>query len=61
MLDRPERTTFFTVFNVHAVLHVPTDAKVAMAQRLLEKAEQICLVTASLKSEIVLTTEVLID
>ena len=61
VLDRPERTTFFTAFNIHAVLHVPTDAKVAMAQRLLEKAEQICLVTASLKSEIVLTTVVQIN
>jgi len=61
VLDRPERTTLFTVFNIHAVLHVPSDAKVQMAQRLLEKAEQICLVTASLKSEIVLTTEVQIS
>jgi organic hydroperoxide reductase OsmC/OhrA len=61
VLDRPERTTFFTAFNIHAVLRVPTDAKLEMAQRLLEKAEQICLVTASLKSEIVLTTEVQIS
>ena len=61
VLDRPERTTFFTAFNIHAVLNLPTDAKVELAQRLLEKAEQICLVTASLKSEIVLTTEVQIN
>ena len=61
VLDRPERTTFFTAFNIHAVLNVPADAKVELAQRLLEKAEQICLVTASLKSEIVLTTEVQIN
>jgi organic hydroperoxide reductase OsmC/OhrA len=61
VLDRPERTTFFTAFNIHAVLRVPTDAKLELAQRLLEKAEQICLVTASLKSEIVLTTEVQIS
>ena len=61
VLDRPERTTFFTAFNVHAVLHVPTDAKLEMAQRLLEKAEYACLITASLKSEIVLTTDIQID
>jgi organic hydroperoxide reductase OsmC/OhrA len=61
VLDRPERTTFFTVFNVHAVLHVPTDAKLDMAQRLLEKAEHVCLITASLKSEIVLTTDIQVD
>jgi organic hydroperoxide reductase OsmC/OhrA len=61
VLDRPERTTLFTAFNIHAVLTVPANSKVELAQRLLEKAEQICLVTASLKSETVLTTEVLID
>ncbi|MCP4046898.1 MAG: OsmC family protein [Gammaproteobacteria bacterium] len=61
VLDRPERTTFFTAFNVHVVLHVPTDAKPEMAQRLLEKAEHICLITASLKSEIVLTTDIQVD
>lgn len=61
VLDRPERAAFFTAFNIHAVLTLPSDTKVEMAQRLLEKAEDICLITASLKSEVVLTTEVLID
>ena len=61
VLDRPERTTFFTAFNIHAVLHLPTDAKTELAQRLMEKAEHVCLITASLKSEIVLTTEILVD
>jgi organic hydroperoxide reductase OsmC/OhrA len=58
VLDRPERATYFTEFNIHAVLDVPEDAKVEMAERLLEKAEKICLITASLKSEVVLTTEI---
>jgi len=58
ILDRPERVTFFTTFNIHAVLRVPDDTKKEMAQRLLEKAETICLVTASLKSETVLTTDI---
>ncbi len=61
VLDRPERTAFFTGFNIHAVLHLPTDAKLSMAERLLEKADQICLITASLKAEIVLTTDIKID
>ncbi len=58
VLDRPERVTFFTTFNIHAVLHLPADSKIEMAQRLLEKAEQICLITASLKSETLLTTDI---
>jgi uncharacterized OsmC-like protein len=32
-----------------------------MAERLLEKAESICLVTASLKSETSLTTDIQVD
>jgi len=58
ILDRPERVTWFTKFNIHVVLQVPNGANVEMAQRLLEKAEQICLITASLKSETVLTTDI---
>ena len=58
VLDRPEHATIFTVFKVDAVLKVPAGAKAELAQRLLEKAEDICLITASLKSEIVLTTEI---
>jgi organic hydroperoxide reductase OsmC/OhrA len=58
ILDRPERATYFTGFNIHAVLDVADGANVQMAERLLEKAEKICLVTASMKSEIVLTTEI---
>ena len=29
VLERPEKTTFFTTFNVHAVLHAPAGAKVS--------------------------------
>jgi organic hydroperoxide reductase OsmC/OhrA len=58
VLDRVERTTLFTQFNIHAVLDVPGATRESMAQRLLEKAEQICLITASLKSEIKLTTDI---
>jgi len=58
ILDRPERATVFTVFNIHAILKVPADTRVERVQRLLEKAEQLCLITASLKSDINLTTDI---
>lgn len=58
VLERPERATYFTAFNIHAVLDVPEGVKLEMAERLLEKAEKICLITASMKSEVVLTTEI---
>jgi len=61
VLERPEKATYFTTFNVHAVLHAPEGTKVELAERLLEKAEDLCLITASLKSEVVLTTEIIID
>ena len=61
VLERPEKITLFTTFNIHAVLHAPAGAKVDLAERLLEKAEALCLITASLKSDIVLTTEIIID
>jgi len=61
VLDRPERATIFTEFNIHAVLHAPEGTRQPLAQRLLEKAEQLCLITASLKSEINLTTDIQLD
>jgi organic hydroperoxide reductase OsmC/OhrA len=61
VLDRPDRAPYFTAFNVNARLRLPDDSKLEMAQRLLEKAEQICLITASLKAEVVLTTDIQID
>lgn len=61
VLDKVERATMFTQFNIKAVLHVPADTRETLAERLLEKAEQICLITASLKSEISLTTDIRVD
>jgi organic hydroperoxide reductase OsmC/OhrA len=58
VLDRPEGVTRFIAFNINATLKVPADSKVERVQRLLEKAEQLCLITASLKSEINLTTDI---
>lgn len=50
-LDRVERVTQFTRFTIRARLRVPAGADLERARRLLEKSEQVCLVSASLKSE----------
>lgn len=50
VLDRIDRVTQFTGFTVRASLTVPAGTDEAKAQRLLEKAEGACLVTASLKA-----------
>ena len=48
-VDRVERVTQFTAFEIRARLRVPVSANVEQAQRLLVRAEQTCLVTNSLK------------
>jgi len=48
-LDRVERTTQFTGFLVRAALRLPAGGNQEQAHRLLERAEQSCLVTNSLK------------
>lgn len=50
-LDRVERVTLFTGFLVRASLQLPAGANEEQAHRLLERAEQSCLVTNSLKGE----------
>jgi organic hydroperoxide reductase OsmC/OhrA len=57
-LDRIERVTQFTSFTVHAKLTVPAGADVDRAHKLLEKAEQVCLISASLKAEKHLNVEI---
>lgn len=58
-LDRVELATQFTGFRVRAALRVPPGTDEARAKRLLERAEQGCLITNSLKakSELSLTVE----
>lgn len=60
-LDKVERVTRFTGFAVRAKLTVPADTNPAKAERLLEKAEKVCLVTNSLiaDSHLEATVEVL--
>jgi peroxiredoxin-like protein len=59
-LDRVERVTQFTKFDVRALLRVPPDTNEERAQRLLARAEQSCLISNSLKaqSHLVATVEV---
>lgn len=58
VLDRVEGKAQFTEFRVHASLTVEEGANVERAERLLEKAEQTCLVTNSLKAPVTLTVEI---
>jgi organic hydroperoxide reductase OsmC/OhrA len=47
-LDKVERVTRFTRVDVRATLRVPASVDAARAQRLLERAEQICFISNSL-------------
>ena len=60
-LDKIERVTQFTGFDIHAELTVPAGSNTAKAERLLEKAEHHCLITNSLKAESRLKTRVLVS
>lgn len=50
-LDRIERTTQFTHFDLKVRLTVPPGADHARAQQLLEKSKAVCLISNSLKAE----------
>jgi peroxiredoxin-like protein len=60
VLDRVERVTQFTEIELHVQLTLPADGDVAKAERLLEKAEQNCLITSSLKATVALRAEVVL-
>ena len=57
-LDRVDRVNQFTEFQLRVVLDCPQGTSEEKAMRLLEKAEEICLITNSLRSEAHLTAEV---
>ena len=61
VLDRVERVTRFTAFNVNATLTVPAGTDLDKAKRLLEKAEATCLVTNSLNAETHLAYDIVED
>jgi organic hydroperoxide reductase OsmC/OhrA len=57
-LDRIDRVTQFTEFDIRARLAVPAGVDLGLARRLLDKAEGVCLVARSLKAATHLTAEV---
>jgi len=57
-LDRVDKVTRFTALTQRVTLEVPAGTDEAKAQRLLEKAEHICLITNSLNAETDLETDV---
>lgn len=57
-LDRVDRNMQFTAFSLQASLLVPVGADLERARKLLEKAEQICLISNSLKAPVTLHIEV---
>jgi organic hydroperoxide reductase OsmC/OhrA len=59
-LDRVERVSQFTRFDLRATLTVLPGADIDQAHRALEKAERTCLITRSLKAAVHLETKVLL-
>jgi organic hydroperoxide reductase OsmC/OhrA len=57
-LDRLDRATQFTHFDMRARLTVPTGTDPAQARRVLDKAERSCLITNSLKATVQLMPEI---
>jgi len=57
-LDKIERVTQFTRFDIKAELTVPAGTDEEKAQRLLEKAEKHCLITNSMRAPSVLDARV---
>jgi organic hydroperoxide reductase OsmC/OhrA len=56
-LERPDRVTQFTRFDIRASVVLPPDVSEEQARRILTRAEETCLITRSLKGE----THLLID
>lgn len=61
ILDRVEKVTRFTEFNLRVVLDVPAGTDEQKAMRILDKAERACLITNSMTSETNLDAEVRIS
>lgn len=60
-LDKIERVTQFTGFDIRAELTIPLGGNVEKAKRLLEKAEHHCLITNSMKADSRLETRVIVS
>ncbi|MEJ2535137.1 MAG: OsmC family protein [Gammaproteobacteria bacterium] len=57
-LDRAERVTCFTRFDLRARLKLAPGMDPDKAERILHHAESVCLITASLKADVHLETEI---
>ncbi|ANO52969.1 OsmC family protein [Woeseia oceani] len=58
VLDRTDKVVRFTEFKLKVLLHVPQGTNEQQAKRILEKSENGCLITNSLKSDTQLEAEV---
>jgi len=58
ILERVEKVTRFTQFNLRVVLGLPAGTDEQRAMRILEKSEHACLVTNSMNSEINVAAEI---
>jgi organic hydroperoxide reductase OsmC/OhrA len=58
-LDRVDRATQFTRFDLRAELRLPGDVSHDLARRVLEKSERACLISNSLKAPVHLQAEIL--
>jgi peroxiredoxin-like protein len=58
VLDRVERVTRFTSFRLNVRLQAPPGTDYQKAHQLLEKAEQVCLITRSLNAPVELLAEI---
>lgn len=61
VLDRVEKVTRFTDYNIKVTLHVPAGTDLKKAERLTLRSEQICLVTNSLNGECHIENQFVID
>jgi organic hydroperoxide reductase OsmC/OhrA len=58
-LDKVDRENRFVAFTVHASLTIGSDADEAKGEKLLHKAEQLCLITNSLIADSHLSVEII--
>lgn len=58
-LERPERVTQFTRFDLRASLELPEGVDEGRARRILMRAEETCLITRSLKGATHLEIEII--
>ncbi len=58
-LDRIDKVTQFVQYDLMVSLNLPSGANRALAERLLQKSKDVCLITNSLKGECLLEMEVI--